>query len=156
MVIYSKIPLKNPALKNFSSGRKSLLTDIKIQGKIITILVAHPPFPLKNRTFVDRNNQLAGIGKYVAEAQNPVIVIGDLNVTMWSPFYKSMVETGGLRNARSGFGILPTWPTYRPLISIPIDHCLVSGDIQVLNIRLGRQVGSDHLPLITDLVINNN
>jgi endonuclease/exonuclease/phosphatase (EEP) superfamily protein YafD len=72
---------------------------------------------------------------------------------MWSPFYKNMVKTGNLRNARSGFGILPTWPTFLPLAYIPIDHFLVSKEIGVLKIRTGRNVGSDHLPLITDLVL---
>jgi endonuclease/exonuclease/phosphatase (EEP) superfamily protein YafD len=39
------------------------------------------------------------------------------------------------------------------LLSIPIDHCLISPDIKVVNIRTGPNVGSDHRPLITDLII---
>ncbi len=82
---------------------------------------------------------------------------------MWSPYYKSFVRQTGLRNARQGFGILPTWPsksslspvpaTIAPLLSIPIDHCLISPKIKVVNIRTGPNVDSDHLPVITDLVI---
>ncbi len=105
------------------------------------------------------DKQFAAIGEYAAQVKNPVVVVGDLNTTMWSPFYKSMVKTARLRNARSGFGILPTWPTFMPLLSIPIDHLLVSKEIGVLKVHTGRYVGSDHLPLITDLIIagsNNN
>ena len=155
MVIYSKFSLENTELKIFSLGRKVVSTDIRVQGKIISILAVHPSVPTRQKSFIDRNKQLAAIGEYAAQIKNPVVVVGDFNVTMWSPFYKSMVKTGGLRNARSGFGILPTWPTNKPLLYIPIDHCLVSKDIQVLNIRTGRKIGSDHLPLITDLAINN-
>jgi endonuclease/exonuclease/phosphatase family metal-dependent hydrolase len=36
---------------------------------------------------------------------------------------------------------------------IPIDHCLVSEDIRVINIRTDGHIGSDHLPLIVDLEI---
>jgi endonuclease/exonuclease/phosphatase family metal-dependent hydrolase len=36
---------------------------------------------------------------------------------------------------------------------IPIDRFLVSKEIGILKIRTGGNVGSDHLPLITDLVI---
>ena len=36
---------------------------------------------------------------------------------------------------------------------IPIDRFLVSKEIDVLKINTGRNVGSAHLPLITDLVI---
>jgi endonuclease/exonuclease/phosphatase (EEP) superfamily protein YafD len=40
-----------------------------------------------------------------------------------------------------------------PLVYIPIEHLLLSKEMGVLKIRSGRNVGSDHLPLITDLVI---
>jgi endonuclease/exonuclease/phosphatase (EEP) superfamily protein YafD len=80
-------------------------------------------------------------------------VLGDLNMTVWSPYYKSFVEKTKLHNTRTGFGILPTWPAQSPLLFIPLDHCLVSEDIKVLHTRTGRNVGSDHLPLITDTVI---
>ncbi|MEG4530257.1 endonuclease/exonuclease/phosphatase family protein [Microcoleus sp. D2_18a_D3] len=151
--IYSKLPLENSSVKAFSNQRKSLAADVKFQGKIITLILAHPTVPIKQESFINRNKQLAAIGEYAAQVKNPLIVVGDLNTTMWSPFYKNMVKTGNLRNARSGFGILPTWPTFMPLAYIPIDHFLVSKEIGVLKIRTGRNVGSDHLPLITDLVI---
>ncbi|MEG4225211.1 endonuclease/exonuclease/phosphatase family protein [Microcoleus sp. N9_B2] len=151
--IYSKLPLNNSSVRAFSNQRKSLLVDVKFQGKIISLILSHPTVPIKQQSFIDRNQQLAAIGEYAAQVKNPLIVVGDFNTTMWSPFYKNMVKTGNLRNARSGFGILPTWPTFMPLAYIPIDHFLVSKEIGVLKIRTGRNVGSDHLPLITDLVI---
>lgn len=151
--IYSKLPFENASVKAFSKQRKSLLADVKFQGKIISLILVHPTVPIKQQSFIDRNKQLAAIGEYAAQVKNPLIVVGDFNTTMWSPFYKNMVKTAKLRNARSGFGILPTWPTFMPLAYIPIDHFLVSKEIGVLKIRTGRNVGSDHLPLITDLVI---
>lgn len=90
-------------------------------------------------------------------------MVGDLNITMWSPYYKRFARQTGLRNARQGFGILPSWPTKETysqispalslLLAIPIDHCLISPEIKVLNIRTGPNVGSDHRPVITDLLI---
>ena len=151
--IYSKLPLKNASVQGFSSQRKSLLADVKFQGKVISMMLVHPSVPIKQQSFIDRNQQLAAIGEYAAQVKNPLIVVGDFNTTMWSPFYKNMVKTGKLRNARSGFGILPTWPTFMPLVYIPIDHFLVSKEIGILKIHTGRNIGSDHLPLITDLVI---
>jgi endonuclease/exonuclease/phosphatase (EEP) superfamily protein YafD len=87
-----------------------------------------------------------------------VIIAGDLNVSMWSPFYRSLIKRSGLHNARQGFGILPTQSGISPqfaIFSAPIDHCLVSSDIQVKNFRLGRHIGSDHLPIIADLFISH-
>jgi len=151
--IYSKLPLENASVQAFSSQRNSLLADVKVQGKTISLILAHSSVPIKQQSLIDRNKQLAAIGEYAAQVKNPLVVVGDFNTTMWSPFYKNMVNTGKLRNARSGFGILPTWPTFMPLAYIPIDHLLVSKEIGVLKVHTGSNVGSDHLPLITDLVI---
>ena len=75
---------------------------------------------------------------------------------MWSPFYRSMMETSGLRNARQGRGILPTHSIVTPrfaALSAPLDHCLVTPDIQVKDFKLGPAIGSDHLPIIAELLI---
>ena len=152
IAIYSKLPLANTSVKSLGGGRKSVLADIKIQGKAISIIAVHPSTAVGKAYVEERNRQLAAIGDYVAKVKNPLL-IGDFNVTMWSPYYKVFVSKAGLRNARRGFGIIPTWPTFRPLLYIPIDHCFVGRDMKVLNIRAGRHVGSDHLPLITDLLV---
>ena len=150
--IYSKLPLENKSVKSLGKGRRSVLADVTIPGNMISMVASHPSMATGKPFFEERNSQLDAIAVQVKNKKNS-LVVGDLNITMWSPYYKRFVSEAGLRNARRGFGILPTWPTYYPLLSIPIDHCLVGEDIKVLKIRTGRQVGSDHLPLITDLLI---
>lgn len=76
---------------------------------------------------------------------------GDLNVTMWSSNYSKLIADSGLANSRKGFGILATWPMFFPLLSIPLDHCLVSPGIGINACRSGPDIGSDHLPLIVEL-----
>jgi endonuclease/exonuclease/phosphatase (EEP) superfamily protein YafD len=150
--IYSKLPLNNTSVKSLGGGRKSVLADITIQGQVISIIAVHPSTAVGKAFVEERNRQLEAIGNYVATMKNP-LAVGDFNITMWSPYYKRFVSKAGVRNARRGFGIVPTWPTFRPMLYIPIDHCLVSHNIKVLKIRTGRHVGSDHLPVITDLLI---
>ena len=150
--IYSKLPLAKTAVKSLGGGRKSVLADITIQGQVFSIIAVHPSNAVGKVFVEERNRQLAAIGDYVAGVKNPLL-IGDFNVTMWSPYYKRLIGKAKLRNAREGFGILPTWPTFRPLLYIPIDHCLVRRDIKVLKSQTGQQIASDHLPLITDLLI---
>ncbi len=167
MAVYSRMPLENAAINLFgTSGSPSIVSSLKINGKIVSFIAAHPPPPFKPDSFYSRNKQLDEIRKYVQQLTTPVVIAGDLNVTMWSPYYKRFVSKTGLHNARKGFGVLPSWPTKATyshyskfpgfvyqLFSIPIDHCLISPDIKVSKIRTGRNVDSDHLPLITDLVI---
>jgi endonuclease/exonuclease/phosphatase (EEP) superfamily protein YafD len=85
----------------------------------------------------------------------PKILVGDLNTSLWSPYYAHLIRQTGLDNARRGFGLLPTWPAYMPwpFLMIPIDHCLVSPDIGVIKMRTGRNIGSDHLPIVVDMVV---
>lgn len=150
--IYSKLPLENTAIKSLGGGRKAILADLKIEGKVISIIAVHLSNAIGKIYVEERNRQLEAIANYTATVKNPLLV-GDFNVTMWSPYYRSLIEKAKLRNTRQGFGILPTWPTFRPLLYIPIDHCLVSQDTKVIKMRIGREIGSDHLPLITDLWI---
>ncbi len=167
MAVYSKLPFENTEVNFFgTSANPSIVANLKLKGQIISLIASHPPPPFKPSLFQVRNKQLDEITQYIQQIKNPVVMTGDLNVTMWSPYYKRFVNKTGLRNARKGFGVMPSWPmrtTYphysklspltSALLSIPIDHCLVSPDIKVSNIRTGKNVNSDHLPLITDLVV---
>lgn len=152
-IIYSNLPLENTATKFFEKDRSSLVADVTIQGKKISLVATHPSSPFNTTGFMWRNKHLKELSSYVSQIENSVVVMGDLNTTMWSPYYKRTLGQSGLHNTRTGFGILPTWPTQYPFLYIPLDHCLVSPDIQVLNTKIAKNIGSDHLPVIADLVI---
>lgn len=98
------------------------------------------------------------MGNYLQTTDMPIVVVGDLNVTIWSVYYQKMIQLSGLLNTRAGFGILPTYSVVSPRIpwlSIRIDHSLVSSDVKVQDVRTGAYIGSDHLPLITDVIIDD-
>jgi endonuclease/exonuclease/phosphatase (EEP) superfamily protein YafD len=159
MELYSHFPLENYSIQLYGNNRGNLVSELTIDKKKVTLIVSHTMQPLMfaKDGFKWRNQHLEeGIGDYVAHLKTPVILMGDLNITLWSPYYKKAIDYSGLRNARAGFGLLPTFPAGLPGLSIPIDHCLVSRDISVLNIKTGNYVGSDHLPLITDVIIPDN
>jgi endonuclease/exonuclease/phosphatase (EEP) superfamily protein YafD len=155
-VIYSKLPLENTSIKSLGGGRKAVLADVTILGKVISIIAVHPSNAVGKIYVEERNRQLLAIADYVEKVKNPLL-LGDFNITMWSPYYKHLVNKAKLQNTRKGFGILPTWPTFLPLFYIPIDHCLIRQNLnymEVIKTHVGDDVGSDHLPLITDLLIS--
>jgi endonuclease/exonuclease/phosphatase (EEP) superfamily protein YafD len=129
----------------------SLVVKINIEEVKISLISLHPPPPGTQEYLWERNQQLVKVAEVVKRLPHPLIVAGDLNTSIWSPYYTEFVKQSGLKAARKGFGILRTWPTHNRFIMIPIDHCLVTDDIQISDCRTGTEVGSDHLPLITDI-----
>ncbi|MBS1787565.1 MAG: endonuclease/exonuclease/phosphatase family protein [Acidobacteria bacterium] len=131
----------------------ALIVQINVGNQLVSIVSVHTPPPGGKENFDHRTEIFNQATEYLNSLPDPKILIGDLNTTMWSPYYKRFVEKIGLRNVREGFGILPSWPTFLPPMGIPIDQCLVSREVRVVSVRTGNRVGSDHLPLIVDLVI---
>ncbi len=154
IAVYSRLPLaKVVQHKSPPYGYPSLVVTTNIDSKPVTLISTHPMPPIGRRESEGRNQQLADIGELVDAAPRPVVLIGDLNISMWAHHYGKLVKQTGLRNARTGFGVLPTWPVHLPFAMIPIDQCLVSANINVVDIRTGPDIGSDHLPLIVTLAI---
>jgi len=98
-----------------------------------------------------RDDQLRAAAKFLANKPKPSILLGDLNVTPWSSPFQHLLRQGGLRDTAIGFGIHPTWPSYLWPMRIPIDHCLVSPGLRATKREVGRNVGSDHFPLLIEL-----
>src|SRR5262249_10954958 len=101
----------------------------------------------------DRNRELAALAQLASRTPAPLVLMGDLNTTSWSPYFQDLVRDSGLVDSRRGFGVCATWPALPMPARIPIDHCLVSPDITVLNRRVGPEVGSDHRGILIDLAL---
>jgi len=119
----------------------------------LTLIATHPLPPVFARGFEARNQHLAGLGAFAAKLPSPTIVVGDLNCSPWSPWFHQLEADSGLRDSTRGHGVQLSWPVGLPVIGVPIDHCLVSPSIQVIRRRLGPNVGSDHYPLVVELVL---
>jgi endonuclease/exonuclease/phosphatase (EEP) superfamily protein YafD len=151
--IYSKFPLLNPEIKTLGAGRKVVMAQLEIGGKPVTLMAAHPSNAVGKIYVEERNQQLDAIATEIQSRSDRFILAADLNTTPWSPHYRRSLGKARLHNTRQGFGILPTWSRVHDFFAIPIDHILVSPEIGTELTRVGRSVGSDHLPLISDLRI---
>ena len=137
-------------------GYPTIIATTRIGGTDLTMISTHPTNPLRRDNFRARNVQLHSVAELVAQASGEVLLIGDLNASVWGRHYRHFEEATGLRNARRGKGILPTWPTFMPLAMIPIDHVLVSSQVGIADIRTGPRIGSDHLPLLVTVALSRS
>lgn len=133
------------------TGELSLLLTLEQSGASIELLGTHLYVPLGPRYSTVRNRQLDGIARLARERAAPLAVVGDLNVTAFSPHFARLLRAGGLRNCANGAALAPTWPARVPPFFIRIDHCLASAGLSATDSRVGPYVGSDHYPIAMDL-----
>ena len=154
IAIYSRLPLTSAEIVELgNTGLPTVHAELQIRSGPLHILVTHPLPPTSARNWRERNQQLAAIAEFVRDLSEPVVVVGDLNITPWSPHYARFLSESGLQDSMRGFGVQPTWPAWLPLMLIPIDHCLHSDDVEITNRAIGSYVESDHLPLVIELQV---
>jgi endonuclease/exonuclease/phosphatase (EEP) superfamily protein YafD len=122
-----------------------------VDGGELELLLVHTLPPVSPTYAAIRNEQLDWVASETAEWPSGAgLVLGDLNCTMWSPYYRDLMRRSGLKNARRGRGVLATWPT-GPLALLPIDHALTGGKAVVTRLERGPHIGSDHYPLLVEV-----
>lgn len=148
--IWSRVPLSDKQEVFLGPSQiPSIYAGVSWGDETLHLLTTHPYPPINVVSFEQRNAQYTELVKFLKAKNGMQLLIGDLNVTPWSPYYRQLERDSGLRNARRRFGLLPSWPTHLPeLVRIPIDHALVSPTLDVLDFRLGPELGSDHLPIL--------
>lgn len=120
-----------------------------------TLIATHPIPPVAEANDRMHRRQMEALADRVRALRGPVILAGDLNATPWSRPFVRLLERSGLRDSRAGFGLHATFPTSgaTDLLRMPIDHVLISREIGVRARRVERDLGSDHLPVLIELVM---
>ena len=151
MGLFSRLPFDSVAVEPFGIvDVPSIFAEISIDGRPLSVVATHPMPPGNRLLAAERNRQLDWIARKIAALPHPVLLLGDLNLSPWSPYYRRLLETSQLRDSAKGRSIRPTWPAPLPPLWIPLDHALHSPEIAILSRKVGPPVGSDHYPLLLD------
>ncbi|MCC6695544.1 MAG: endonuclease/exonuclease/phosphatase family protein [Candidatus Hydrogenedentes bacterium] len=153
--LLSKLPLQDSEVIDFE-GVPAIRAEVEVEGTPVHVFAVHTLPPVNSENAARRNRQLKRLPELVKDVDGSVIVVGDLNATMWSPYFKSLCRDSGLKDVRKGRGIVPSWPTQFAPVMIPIDHGLHSESLAVTGIHRGTAFGSDHLPLVVDFIVPRN
>jgi len=149
IALFSQLPLEDLQLLDLGSiGIPSIQATVRVEGVPIQIVGTHFMPPMDGERSRLRNRHLLAAAQELARTPRPRLLLGDLNITPWSPYFRDLLKLGKMRNSQIGFGIQPTW-----LAALPIDHLLHSDDIAILDRRIGPDIGSDHRPLIVDFAV---
>lgn len=150
--LFTNYAIGRPDQIRVPSGRDPLDVVLSTPRGNLRVIGAHPPAPGNDEARHARNQDLLKIASAVKAIDQPTLLLGDLNITMFSPHYAPLTDVG-LTNTRAGRGVAATWPEYLPL-RIPIDHIMHSKELQTCDLSVGESFGSDHLPLQAALAWN--
>ncbi|MEL6545085.1 MAG: endonuclease/exonuclease/phosphatase family protein [Myxococcota bacterium] len=149
IALYSRIPISSFEVLEFPPF---FLPSIRasLEGGL-DVIATHPCPPADGHSTLARNSQLNSLADLAAGSSSPVVLVGDLNTTPFSPSFSELLRRGDLHDSARGYGFTPTWPSYFPPLWIPIDHVLHTAGVKILDRRVGPDIGSDHYPIIVTL-----
>lgn len=150
--LFSRLPLQTSRIEPFGIvDVPSVFARLAVAGQALHVVATHPLPPGDALLAAERNRQLDWLAREIAALPGPVLLLGDLNTSPWSPAYRRFLRDSGLRDSARGRSIHPTWPSFLPPLWIPLDHALHSPHLAVRSRAVGPAIGSDHLPVTVDL-----
>ena len=153
IALASKHPIDFGAISHEPSRQfPHIEATIKLPGRDIPLVLyaLHAPPPISGEMAEDRNRKLDYIArKAAAQAQATPVVVGDFNLTPWSPYFQKFIVDSGLRDARTPRRFDHTWPVTfdNANIGLAIDHSFAHPSLPLVKRTIGPDLGSDHLPV---------
>jgi endonuclease/exonuclease/phosphatase (EEP) superfamily protein YafD len=122
----------------------SRTASIRFSYQGFDVFGTHMPMPLLGfQAATEREAALEVLSAQISDG--PTIVVGDFNTVPWSSAFLDVEEEAEL--SRVGTGAKTTWLSPLLFLGLPIDHLLVSKDVEA-SAEVGPGIGSDHRPLI--------
>jgi endonuclease/exonuclease/phosphatase (EEP) superfamily protein YafD len=160
MATYSRIPFIDP-VNNFLPLGVSRVPQsrmvVTLGGREIALYNVHllPPRSLSYVT--EHRRQFADLRALLSSESLPYVLTGDFNFTPTAPQAHHLSRIGA-RDSHdlAGTGRAATWPVQGVLRYVPgihLDHVYVSSQLEVIQHEIGTGSGSDHRPVIVEIVL---
>lgn len=159
LLFYCRLPVLRAEVKYLIDPEiPSIEADVEFAGRTVRLYGLHPtpPVPQENAESTDRDAEVLITGRAAAEWDKPCIVFGDLNDVAWSRTTRLFLKTSGLLDPRRGRGMFSTFHAEHRLLRWPLDHFFVSSRFRLVDMRVERNVGSDHFPISLDVVLRHD
>ncbi len=104
----------------------------------------HPRPPHSGQSSNGRDAVLMWTAFQAADAERPVVLVGDLNAVPWERTVERLQRVGGLLDPRRVFGFLPTYDAHSWWMAWPLDQVLHGDDLTVTGMEVLPAFGSDH------------
>jgi endonuclease/exonuclease/phosphatase (EEP) superfamily protein YafD len=148
LAVFSRLPLVEAELIDLAqTSAVHARFVVEVGSTPLEVFAVHffqPTTPVRAR---NRNLQIEDLTDRLMASKHRRLVVGDMNLTPFSPYFSRLVDRSGLQDARRVDGFHITWPTSALPIWIPIDHALADPAANIVRVSTGPDIGSDHFPL---------
>ena len=155
IALYSKIPLTDSNIEFWTDNEVPVVvTNLYTNSNHVKIYGIHTLPPTGKEYFAIRNQMLEKINlDTLQEPNSNLIFAGDFNTTIYSKAYKQYLKSTDLKDCQIlAKNLKGTWNTkHLPFFRIPLEHILISPNIHLKSFKVGKDFGSDHLPMYVEL-----
>lgn len=159
MVLFSRLPMEEVEVRYLMQDDiPSVRAMIRLEnGRRVRFYGLHPrpPAPSESKSSLPRDAELVKVAEEVRTAPEglPVLVAGDMNDVAWSKTSRLFLEISQMLDPRRGRGLLNSFPTWMPVLRVPLDHIFHSPHFTVNSLERLQGVGSDHFPIMVTLTL---
>lgn len=151
MGVISKFPITEwNVVDEVEDALPYLRLTIEAEEFDVEVFVIHAMPP--HRDGRARREYLAQLAEAV-DIKRATCVVGDFNTTFYGRPLRELLSRAELHDGRDGFGRQPTWkPPFFPwFLGLDLDHILLSRHFGVVDHQVGRDIGSDHRPIMATI-----
>ena len=152
IAVYSRLKVADAAVINLGGvNTPQIQIDVLLPtGREVRLYGVHLLAPEIPAGLVGRNRQIEELQQRLQlSSDSPHILLGDFNITPWSPYFPALFDGTELVRGDS----VASWPVGLGAFGIPIDHCLHTTEFATFERRRGEHIGSDHYPLLVKLAL---
>jgi endonuclease/exonuclease/phosphatase (EEP) superfamily protein YafD len=146
MAIWSRFPIVDE--DRLAGAGRSIAIDVRGPDGDMRIVGMHLPTPISD--FTAWRTELTDAAEIGRSAEEPTLLIGDLNSSYWHPPFRHLLDSGFVdAHAANGSGFSTSWPADRWIPPfVRLDHALTAGGLVSTDVDDFDVPGSDHRGLV--------
>jgi endonuclease/exonuclease/phosphatase (EEP) superfamily protein YafD len=148
--ILSKYPINEEKIVTIEN-QGFLWAEVMVKNQPIAVGVIHLfwPFPYSQQA------QIAHLRPVLENMPKPILISGDFNAVSWSDAVNKIAsysDTKVVEGMRWSIELKSQLPLL-PFMKLSIDQLLLSEQLMVKKIEIEKSLGSDHLPIISEIIL---
>jgi endonuclease/exonuclease/phosphatase (EEP) superfamily protein YafD len=135
-------------IEPLGDARPATIVAVEISRQPVDIVAAHPFPPISRSWARSHERSISMLLAKVLPRPHPYVLACDCNTTPWTPSMRRLRNVGlSQPTVAATFGA--------PVIGMPLDHVLLSGEVGAVSRELGPFAGSDHRLIVTEIALRS-